>query len=120
MGRAASRSSAATDGHWRGERAGSASSARELGIGRRQQPRQTLGPASLTIGIGNQILTDLDFDMRQTAALAMHRDGVVRQVADPVGLVLADNKIAFGPQQFRQWMRQACITIEEYCHMPRP
>ena len=98
----------------------SASSAQELGIGRRQQPRQTLGPASLTIGIGNQILADLDFDMPQTPALAMHRDGVVRQVADPLGLVLADDEIAFGAQQFRQWMGQACIAIEQYCHMPRP
>ena len=69
------------------------STARNASVGRRQEARQALGPGGLPGRLGDQILADLDLDMRQAAALAMHRDGVVGQIADSVGLVLADRKI---------------------------
>ena len=77
------------------------SSARHFHIGGQQQARQTLRPFSLSRGLGDQILTDLDLDMRQATPFAMHRDGIIGRVGDAIRLVIAHNETFFGAQQFK-------------------
>ena len=64
----------------------------------RQQARQALGPDCLADRFGDLVLTNLDLDMREAAPLAMHRDGVVGQIADRVRLVFADDETLLGLQ----------------------
>ena len=52
-------------------------------------------PFVLTRLVGDQILAYLDLDVRQTAGLAVARDGVVGVVADEIGLVVADLQSGF-------------------------
>ncbi len=91
----------------------------ELVVRSRQETREPLGPGGLPCRFGDQILADLDLDMRQAAALAVDRDGVVGQVGDPVGLVLADEELAFGAQQVGQGVSEPGIAVEQHADMPR-
>ena len=97
-----------------------ADSAPEFAVGFREQPREALGPGGLACEIGEQVLADFDLDMREAAPLAMHRYGVVGQVADPVRLVFADDEIGLAAQQLRKSVRQTGIAVEQDGHMPRP
>jgi hypothetical protein len=60
-----------------GSRAMAESLPDECGVGCGKQPRQTLSPGSLTLGLEDQILADFDFDIGQTTALGVYRDGVI-------------------------------------------
>src|SRR5215472_3246124 len=58
-----------------------------------QQSREQRRPSSLTLLVGDHVLADFDSRMGQTAAFAVHRYRVIRDVGDGVGLVIADDEV---------------------------
>src|SRR5258706_186836 len=62
----------------------------EPGCRRRQETRQALRIVPLPVRLDDEVLADLDLDIRQAAPLAMDRNAVVGLVADPIGLIVAD------------------------------
>jgi hypothetical protein len=50
-------------------------------------------PLGLPGAAGHEILTDLDFDVRQAAPLGMTRNRVVGRVADEIRLIVRDDQI---------------------------
>ena len=58
--------------------------------------------------------------MRQTAPFAMDRHSIVGEVADRVGLVLADDEPRFGAQQGAEGAGEASVAVEQDCRVPRP
>jgi hypothetical protein len=55
-------------------------------------------------------LADLDQHVRQPPLLAMHRDCKVCCVVDAVGLVVADDELAFGHERIEEVQRQSAIA----------
>src|SRR5581483_4354804 len=70
--------------------------------------------------IGDQVLADLDLDMGQAAPLAMDRDGVVGEVADTIGLVVADDEVALALEEVEEDAGVAGITVIEAADVPLP
>src|ERR1051325_72469 len=97
----------------RGSRPPSLAALAKLGIGLRQESRQARGPSGLARRIDDQILADLDLDMRQPTLFAMHRHGVIAEIADGVGFVVADAEIALAAQQIEHNVRQPCVPVVE-------
>lgn len=91
----------------------------QICISLRQQPRENAGPFSLPAVVGDEVLADFDQRVRQAAALAVHRDGVVGRVADEIWLVIADDEIGHLAQEREQAMGQAHIAIVKERNMPR-
>src|SRR4029078_2049703 len=89
-------------------------------IGLQEQARQSVGPGLLAVGIGDQVLPYLQLEMRKSAALAVHGDGVVAFVADRVWLVVADDEIALRTQQIQDDAGEETIAVIEHADMPRP
>jgi hypothetical protein len=58
--------------------------------------------------------------MGDAALLAMDGDGVVGEVADGVGLVVADGEIALAAQQIQHDIGEAGIAIVEHADLPGP
>src|ERR1051326_6221109 len=81
----------------RGSKRPSFAALAKLGIGLRQEPREARRPSRLARRIGDQILTDLDLDLRQATCFAMHPDRGVAEIPDRVGLVVANCEIAVMP-----------------------
>jgi hypothetical protein len=66
------------------------------GVGLRQNPGQPQRPLALAFVFGDQILADFDERVRNIAALAVHRDGVIGCVADEIRRVVADVELRSG------------------------
>src|SRR5208283_988872 len=54
------------------------------------QPREERAPRLLPAVVSDQVLADLDLNVKHAASLAMHWNGVVRRIAHAIGLVVAD------------------------------
>jgi hypothetical protein len=85
-----------------------------------QYPREAEGPGALAAFIGDQILTDLDQDMMQAAALGVDRDGVVRSITDDVRRIVADEQIIFLIERSHHAMREPRVAIVKHPRMPGP
>ena len=60
-----------------------------------QEPREARGPRVLPCAVGDEVLPDLELDVRKPAPFAVIDDGVVGRIADGVGFVVTDDEIAF-------------------------
>src|SRR5262249_27737091 len=61
-----------------------------------------------------------DLDMGEAAPLAMDRDRVVGEIADPVGLVVADDEIALALEEIEEDAGIAGVAVIEDAGMPLP
>ena len=57
---------------------------------RRSMVSSQQAQSRLAARLGDQVLADLDADMRQAPALAVHRQGVVGKVVHRIGQLVAD------------------------------
>src|ERR1700722_9261911 len=62
----------------------------QRGLGGLERPRHALGPHRLPRLVPDEVLANLDLDVRQSAHLAVLGDGVIGLVADEVGLVVGE------------------------------
>ena len=76
--------------------------------------------AACPCAVRDQVLPDLELDMRKPAPFAVIDDGVVGHVADRVGFVVADDEIAFSPEQPKSGAGDARVAVVEHADMPRP
>ncbi len=67
-------------------------------VGQWQEAGEAQCPGGLAGLVADQVLADLDLDMRQGSAFAMHRYRVVARIGDRVGGVVADREVALRTQ----------------------
>ena len=84
-----------------------------------QEPREALGPRVLSASVGDEVLPDLDLDVRKTALFTVLDDGVVGQIAGGVGFVFPDDEIAFTPERLEERPGHARVAVVEHADMPR-
>src|SRR5689334_2681092 len=88
--------------------------AEERFLGREQRRCHPAAPLHLAGRQLNQILADLDLDMRNAATLAMVRQGVANPVLPGVGLVVACDQTCLGTQGFEEAFREARVSVVEH------
>jgi len=89
-------------------------------IGYRQHTREQRAPHSLPDVVGDEVLADFKFDVKQAASLAMRRNRVIRRIAHAIGFVVTDDKPLFAFQQRLQDLGEARIMVVEHSSMPGP
>ena len=82
--------------------------------------RETLGPLALPGFVGDEVLPNLDLDMRQAAPLAVDGDRIIGAVGDRVRLVVADDPRAFCADQLEQHVREPRVAVVEHADVPWP
>ena len=76
-------------------------------------------PGHLAGGVGDQVLADFDFDMGQSAVLAVDRNAVVAVLGDRVRRIVADRKVGFLTQQISAGCRPDRILVVEHADLHR-
>ena len=85
---------------------------------RRGKPRRPSAAAPAVVG--DQVLAQLDRDMRQAARHRVMAHRVAGRLARRIGLVVADHERGIGAQRCQQRHRNARVVVPQDADMPRP